>query len=156
MADIAMPASCRLCGAKFYGPKVAIIGRPHGRQQAFLQKLVDHFRDAHVQEGKGIDLASMEYRGMLLMLYFQIEDPDLAKMHDIARWNVHQKTLGARFTDQQIADMVEKIIPDIYTLVQMGDTVTLRKNLQGCFANLRDRLEEPGKYTPQAVAVDAN
>ena len=70
----------------------------------------------------------------------------LVNQLDIARWNVHQKTLKMRVSDQMIADCVAGILPDILTMAQMGDTEGLTRNLTGLLMSMREKLEEPNKY----------
>jgi hypothetical protein len=150
--ELALPARCRICNKIFYGPRVSILGTA-GRAESFLNNLQLHVKTEHKEVAREIAMGAMEYQGMMTMALYLIEDPELQKQLDLSRWNTHQKTLAAHISDDDIARVVEQLIPEIYTLVQQGDTVQLRTNLLSCFANLRDRLEEPNKYSIQPVSV---
>lgn len=146
MAEIALPARCTLCNRKFYGPRLKLVGQPGNRQAHFLEELATHIMQDHADTATMIALGAQEYQGLFILSQYEIDDPDLARQLDISRWNVHQKTLAARITDQMIADCVNGVILDIQTLVQMGDVDGLRRNLSSLLAGMRERLEEPNKY----------
>jgi len=155
MPEVLVPAKCRGCGLSFWGPKARVM---HDRNSAakaqdFLRQLQDHIKQHHEDFGKQIALGALEYQTMFTLSYYEMSDPELERQADLSRWNTHQHTLREHITDQQIADMIDRLVPDIYTLVSEGDTVHLREIMFGCMANLRDRLEEPNKYAVPAVSV---
>jgi hypothetical protein len=144
--ELALPARCNLCDQTFYGPRLTFVGRPHGRQPQFLEQLAQHIFTDHKDVAEGIALGAGEYQGMFIMSQFSTDDPELVNQLDIARWNVHQKTLKMRVSDQMIADCVAGILPDVLTMAQMGDTEGLTRNLTGLLMSMREKLEEPNKY----------
>jgi hypothetical protein len=151
MPEMAMTARCGICGRLFAGPQLVLLGKgvdaPNNRLMQFVQKLTAHLVENHKKETEQIFLATNEYQGMLFLSHYQTESAALKTQLDMCRWKVHQGTLAARFTDAQIADWVEKIVPDLLTLSDMRDTLALSRNLAGMLMSMRDRLEEPGKYT---------
>ena len=155
MSEIATPARCGICNKVFYGPKAALIGANLGTREAqvFFQSLVDHLMKSHPNEFMGCEAAGAEYKGMLIVSYFAVNDPDLQKMCDISRWNVLQKVLAARVSDEHIAQSVDGVLPDLCTLVEQGDRATLRKNLITLLQGMRNAIEERGKYDLAAMVA---
>jgi len=146
-----MTARCSICQKLFAGPQILLVGQglsaPNNRLMQFLQKLTEHIHIEHRDEAKGIALAANEYQGMLILSKYETQSQDLQTQLDLCRWNVHQKTLAVRFTDAQIRDWVEKIVPELLTLADMRDTLAITTNLVRMLQSIRDHLEEPGKYT---------
>jgi hypothetical protein len=142
---------CAICNKPFAGPRLAIVGKgmdlKNNRIAQFTEKLTRHLFDEHSAEAQQIMMSAAEYQGVLILATFQTEDPDMREQMDLVRWKVHQKTLACRYSDEQIAAVIEKVVPELVTLVEMKDTATLKRNLRGLIQNLRDNLEEPGKYT---------
>jgi len=151
MPELAMTARCNLCSRLFAGPQLVLVGKgvdaPNNRLMQFLSKLTAHITEVHMDSAKGIFLAAQEYQGMLILANYSTESDALKTQLDLCRWNVHQKTLSMRFTDEQISEWVGKVLPDLMTLAEMRDTASLHRNLAGMLMSIRDRLEEPGKYT---------
>lgn len=157
MPELAMSARCTKCGKMIVGSTIPILGKNfdavNGHARAFVEKLGKHVMSEHQEDAAGIQMGAMEYQGMMIMSLYEMHSENLKLALDAARWNLHQKTLNQRFTDQQIADWVDQVLPDLKTLVQMGDDQTLKRNLTGMLQSMRDRLEEPGKYTFNASGV---
>jgi hypothetical protein len=151
VSEIAMIARCTICNKPFAGPMFSKVGlgmdAVNNRLAVFTEKLTRHLFDEHREVAQEIQLQGTEYQGCLFLSKFSSQDPNLAMQLDVARWKVHQNTLAVRVTDDQIMDVVEKVVPDLLTLADARDTATLKKNLAGLLASIRDRLEEPGKYT---------
>lgn len=146
MSELALPVRCSVCHQAFYGPRLALVGKPGGRQTQFLEKLTQHVMTAHNDIATSIAMGAAEYQGMFIMSQFITDDPDLQRQLDIARWNIHQKTLPCRITDQMIADCIAGVLPELKTLVAMGDDQSLTNNLCGLLKSMRDRMQEPNKY----------
>jgi hypothetical protein len=146
MPELALPAKCSICNQTFYGPRLALVGRPGNRQAAFLEKLAQHIQTAHKDVATAIAMGAAEYQGMFIMSQFATDDPELSRQLDIARWNVHQKTLPMRITDQMIADCVAQVLPELKTLVSTGDDAGLALNLTSLLQSMRNRMQEPDKY----------
>lgn len=162
MPELAMSARCTKCGKMMVGSSIPLLGQDfgavNGQVKKFLEKLGKHVITEHAEDAAGIQAGAMEYQGMMIMSLYEMHSDDLKLALDASRWNLHQKTLNQRFTDQQITDWVDQVLPDLKTLVQMGDDQTLRRNLTGMLQSMRDRLEEPGKYTfgPSGIPVLAS
>ena len=126
---------CTICNKPFAGPRLAIVGKgmdlKNNRIAQFTEKLTRHLFDEHPAEAQQIMMNAAEYQGVLILATFQTDDADMREQMDLVRWKVHQKTLACRYSDEQIA----------------ADMETLKRNLTGLIQNLRDNLEEPGKYT---------
>jgi extradiol dioxygenase family protein len=150
MSAIAVPLACSHCGKTFYGPRFSVMqvtDRNHAIQlQHFFDKLVTHIQAEHRERGIEVGMAEAEFHFMMVMSNFRSDDQELARKLDISRWNVHQKTLAVKITDQMIRDCVEQVLPDLKTLVSTGDDAKLRSNLFELMAGLRRQLEEPHKY----------
>lgn len=145
--SLAIPVSCTHCGQTFYGPDLGSTIITDERSVAsFANKLQQHIVQSHGELAEQIVVAGMEYQGMLLLSNFRSDSQGLKKNLDVSRWNVHQKTLLKRFTDEELSTWVERVAPDLVTLVEMGDTANLKANLLGMLQSIRDLLEEPNKY----------
>ncbi len=157
MSEIAMIARCAICQKPFAGPKFAQIGlglsAANNRIAVFVEKMTRHIAEEHKEKVREILEEGEEYKGALFLSNFQTEDPNLKEQLDLVRWKVHQKTLAARYTDQMIEQWVGQIIPQLLTLADMRDVATITKNLTGMLQSMRDTLEEPGKYTFEALTA---
>ena len=142
---------CTICNKPFAGPRLAIVGKgmdlKNNRIAQFTEKLTRHLFDEHPAEAQQIMMNAAEYQGVLILATFQTDDADMREQMDLVRWKVHQKTLACRYSDEQIAAVVDKVVPELMMLAEMRDMETLKRNLTGLIQNLRDNLEEPGKYT---------
>jgi hypothetical protein len=119
----------------------------NNRLAQFVEKLTKHMTTEHKTETQQILIDGAEFQGCMFLSNFKTDDPNLKEQLDLVRWKVHQKTLAARFSDDDILQVVEKVVPDLLTLADMRDKETLTRNLAGLLQSMRDRLEEPGKYT---------
>ena len=150
MTELAMTAKCRTCGRLFAGPQLVVVGKgvdaPNNRLMQFMEKLSSHV-ESHKSITDEINLGVLEYRGWRILSEYDSTNADLLMQFDVYRWGLHQKTIGGRYTDAQIEQWVGQIIPQLLTLADMRDIPTLTKNLCGMLQSMRDRLEEPDKYT---------
>lgn len=156
MSEIALPAKCSICNQTFYGPRLALVGKPGGRQAQLLEKLAQHIMTAHPDVATSIGMGAAEYSGMFILGQFETDDPELSRQLDISRWNVNQKTLPIRITDQMIADCVARILPELKTLVAMGDDAGLLGHLTNLLATMRNLMQEPNKYILTGVVDRAS
>ena len=151
MSELAMTVKCTHCHRIFAGPSMLIVGRKldahNNRIAQFVQKLTEHMFTEHRQEAQQVLLEGNEYQGMLILSNFTTEDKSMKEQFDVVRWKVHQKTLQARFTDADIESWVGQVLPELMSLAQMNDKGTLQRNLVGMLQSIRDRLEEPNKYS---------
>src|SRR5271166_4900446 len=151
MSELAMTAKCSLCNRMFAGPQLVLVGKGvdavNNRLMQFMEKLTGHVMNEHKEVAQGIVLAASEYQGMLILSQYQTSDDNLKLQTDVIRWGLHQKTLAARYTDAQLEQWVGQIVPELLTLADMRDVKTLTTNLIGMLQSMRDKLEEPGKYT---------
>lgn len=151
MQEIAMTARCRECKKLFAGPSIVVLGSGMGQVNArirqFLGKLTSHMANTHPEISTGIAIAAMEYQGMMILSKFETESDALKMQLDVARWNIHQKTLLKRISDDEIRHAVSLIVPELLTLAAANDPATITRNLEQWVMGMRNVLEEPGKYT---------
>lgn len=147
---ISVPIACIHCGKTFYGPRFSagqVTDRNHAAQLgSHFMKLVEHIQQEHKERGMQIGMAEAEFRTMLVLSNFRSDDEELKRKLDISRWNIHQQTLAVRVTDAMIHDCIDKVLPDLKTLVTAHDDSGLRSNLFELMSGLRRLLEEPHKY----------
>ncbi len=154
-SELAMTARCSHCQKLFAGPSLVIVGQnvnyTNNRLIQFQQKLADHVMNEHKELAQQIELADLEYKGLMILSCYQTTDKALQQQMDLLRWKLHQRTLTTRYTDNMIEQWSDSVVPQLVTLVDMRDTATVRKNLIGMLQSMRDTLEEPNKYTFNAV-----
>jgi len=162
LADI---TECLLCGEKFTGPRIAIVGRPNARMEQLLSTLGAHFESQHPQHAQAMNIDGASFMGMLFLMNFKSTDQQLIAQRDHLRWQVHQKTLAVRVPD----DKLEKVCGDLSVEISKvfiklnNDTLqsmdfaekaaTVMGLLIPIFEGLRDELEEPNKYPSPSVVV---
>ncbi len=155
--ELAMLARCGHCGKAFAGPSYVVLGNvkmdaDNARLMQFMEKLSGHLYQEHKSVAEGIAMAGLEYQGMLTIASFHTDSEALKSQLDVARWNIHQKTLATRLSDEQIIGWVAAVLPDLQTAAQ-----TLGEKITSMITAVRDNLEEPGKYnlTPIEVPSEA-
>ncbi len=95
LADI---TTCAVCGQKFTGPRLQVIGEPNARLRKYIEGLSQHFAEKHPEVSRAMDAQALFYCGWLFLRNFKTTDPELKEERDRKRWEVHQQTLNARFT----------------------------------------------------------
>lgn len=153
--ELAMLARCGHCGKAFAGPSYVVLGNvkmdaDNARLMQFMEKLSGHLYQEHKSVAEGIAMAGLEYQGMLTIASFHTDSDALKHQLDVARWNIHQKTLATRLSDEQITGWVAAVLPDLQTAAQMG---TLGEKITAMITAVRDNLEEPGKYNLTPIEV---
>lgn len=155
MTELAMTARCQICNRSFAGPQLAIVGKgadlENNRIIQFAEKMAMHLSEKHKDVFQQILFSGQEFQGMLILQQYATESPALKEQFDVCRWKIHQSTLNTRLSDEQISKWVEAVIPDLVTLVSTSNFEELKRNLGGMITAVRDQLEEPGKYTFQAM-----
>ena len=134
---------CRLCGATFTGPRIAIVGRPDARIQALLESLGSHLNLKHPQQAQAMNINGAAYMGLLFMMHFKSTDAELNSQRDILRWQIHQMTLNARFSDESLKTLCDALA---LRLLDCPTRETARSILLEVFTGMRDVLEEPNRY----------
>ena len=153
------------CGAKFVGPQHLVIGVHNGQgghMAALFEKLIRHLVDVHPLHMQQIIMQGEEYKGMLYMLAFESADREFHEQRNYFRWSVHQRTLGARFTDKKLGDFIEatataaadEIVADGLVLTieeESTERARVKQSLLKYFApeirEMRDALQEPVEPT---------
>lgn len=161
MTDI---TECLICGQKFTGPRIEIIGKPGARLQELLTSLSQHLHGKHPEHGRAMELRGGEFMGLLFMMNFKTTDQELTKKQDEFRWQIHQQTLNARIPDEKLKEscmrLAKKLIAIERIMADRNNRVVINAELETAFANelidvftgIRDELQEPNRY-PVATAV---
>ncbi len=159
MIQVTDLTECLLCGEKFTGPRIAIIGKPAARLEQLLISLGSHLNTKHPAEAQALDLHGAAYIGMLFLRNFKSTDQQLNQQRDRLRWQIHQQTLNARFSDESLREQCGALA---MRLIESFD------NDEGCpdiaqrftpilievFTGMRDVLEEPNKYAVAGVVTN--
>jgi len=155
--ELAATARCLHCGKLFAGPSALAIGGGlsvvDNRRVQFLETLTRHVLESHKPEAADVLNSGAEYQTFLMLSNYKTEDKNMLAQLDLVRWKTHQRSLAKRFTDKMIGDWVEKIVPDLVTLANQGNTLAITSHLTGMLQSMRDILEEPGKYVPEGSKV---
>ncbi len=146
--------TCKHCKASFDGG-VEIVGRPNARMEALLMKLGSHMNTAHPEHAQMQGVIGASFMGWLFLANYNSTDEGLNLYRDQARWQVHQQTLNARFSDEKLkehsAELARRFVlmcdedscNDIHV-----DTTQRRiyDILLEAVTSIRDTLEEPNRY----------
>jgi hypothetical protein len=171
--EIAGITECLLCGRKFAGPQAIVIGQP--RAVALLEKLANHLETAHGQQNEAIALLSLQYVGLLRMMNFKTNDPELKNEVDKLRWAINQQTIAARISDETIqtktqntaskivdtffgvmqmeADRTNESVADYIALMKPAMIADIQKALSELVTGMRDVMQEPNKYAVNLVGA---
>jgi hypothetical protein len=161
--EIAGITQCVLCEKSFIGPPIIVGQQPKGRAALFMQRLTEHFMKEHPRENKDVEWKSIEYLGLLRMRSFRTTDAGLGRMIDELRWQNLQQLLNAHIPDSNITTQCNNLAGDIMDMVIARNAAldpqhTTREAMQEVleadiaaklkqvFTELRNALEEPGKY----------
>jgi hypothetical protein len=160
---LAPTTTCVHCSEHFDGG-AEIIGQPTARLEVLLKKLGSHIQKKHPDPEQAQQLA-MYGAALMEMLFlrknFTSTDPGLIQHRDQMRWNIHQQTLNARFSDEslreQCATLATRLMDEALDIPVTGVTQfqnIVREILFDVFTGMRNDLEEPNKYaTPEVAQV---
>lgn len=143
--------TCVHCGARFDGG-VEIIGKPTARVEALLMKLGSHMNTKHAEHVVPLEINGAAYMGMLFLSNFKSTDAALNLERDRQRWQVHQQTLNARFSDESLLQQCKALAKRIYDVSDgcgPGVSEDIAQMLYEAMASVRDALEEPNRYAPE-------
>jgi hypothetical protein len=154
--------TCAHCGETFDGG-VAIIGQPNARMESLLMKLGSHMNKKHPQYAQGLQINGAAFMGWMFLRNFKSTDEELNLHRDQLRWQIHQQTLSARFSDESLKEQCGKLAErfmdealDIPVTSAEQFRVIAAEILLEVFTGMRNDLEEPNKYAvpevPQVVA----
>lgn len=165
-AKILTPTKCRLCGYVFppelFQSATLLLDNPQAKAQQVQQAmmpLVEHLSKFHneglalspgagrttVSQNKSymsmIELQAATYRGLLVMMAFDVSDELIDKQRDYLRWQIHQQTMRARVSDERIRERAISFC-NTADFSSIDDLVKL-------LTEMRDSLEERDRY-PQS------
>jgi hypothetical protein len=161
---LAPVTTCLHCSERFDGG-VEIIGRPSARMEALLMKLGSHMNTKHPEHAQALGLHGAAFMGLLFLKNFKSTDAELNLHRDQMRWQIHQQTLNARFSDESLREQCSALAARLVCLMVDADAIhetrakrlnRLQNQYDGVllevFTGIRNDLEEPGKYAVNAVA----
>lgn len=150
MAELTDLTTCVLCGQQFTGPRIAIVGQATARLETYLSGLGAHINDKHPQAAQTMNLLGAQFMGLLFLMNFKTTDAELAEKRDQLRWTIHQQTLKARYSDENLKEQCRDVARRLAMQYSgMEESVPVYEELLiDAFTGIRDALEEPGKYAP--------
>ena len=146
--------TCKHCGQTFDGG-VEIIGRPNARMEALLLKLGSHMNTKHPEHARYLQMQGASYLGLVFLTNFKSTDPELNLQRDRHRWEIHQQTLNARFSDESLREQCGTLalaladsIKDDNDNQRYRDVIaaTFMPIILEAMTSVRDALEEPNRY----------
>jgi hypothetical protein len=153
--NVARTTTCKHCGQTFDGG-VEIIGRPNARMESLLLKLGSHMNTKHPEHARYLQLQGASYLGLVFLTNFNSTDAELHLQRDRHRWEIHQQTLNARFSDESLRKQCMALMERIADAVDdnLGEEC-VSKNARELVAamlleamtSVRDALEEPNRYS---------
>lgn len=164
MGEVAVAMKCIHCGKAFYGPRETVVvgEKSGGRLMKHVGEMAGHIKEAHAEEFKRALVLGAELQGFLLMQQFTGEDATVRAMRDEYRWRIHQATLQLHISENAVARKARETVAAVVDLVNKDfedlsekDKEELRNLIQApiekVLLELREILQEPGKYAPQAI-----
>lgn len=164
MSALASLSTCLICGQTFTGPSALIIGEKTKAAERTIAMLTEHLGTAHPEHVRAMHLKGLEFVGLMYLMNFKTSDEDLAAERDRLRWQIHQKTLKARYPDEnlekQARELSRMLVDLVATLDNAAEGLVARENvvtagfeslIAEAFTAIRDALEEPGKYPAPVV-----
>lgn len=140
--------TCKHCNERFDGG-VAIIGQPSKRMQDLLMKLGSHMNTKHPDHARSLDIYGAAFMGFMFLLNFKTTDEELGLHRDRLRWQIHQQTLNARFSDESLREQCKRLAASVLKVVydeHFDADVDLPRVLYEAMSSVRDALEEPNRY----------
>lgn len=131
--SLAILTTCNVCGAKFWGPSAPVLRRvgpdvsllgelriDSDKLDQYMAELQKHYTEQHPQHALVMQALAMDFHVMLGLSTFTTSDPLLRRQLDYLRWRVHQQTLSARLSDENITILADKfankVIEQVATL----------------------------------------
>lgn len=166
MTPLAPITTCGICKAQFDGG-VEIIGKPNARIEVLLMKLGAHVSTAHPRDIVNLATRAGVLMEMLLLDNFTSTDEGFKSHRDRIRWQIHQQTLNARFSDESLREqcnaLAVRMVDTVVRLDHYAEGMVAHENdvaeafskiLYEVMASVRDALEEPNRYAPDAPKVE--
>lgn len=152
-SEIATPTKCRHCGKVFYGPRAVLkVGeQPPQRFFKYLAEINEHIVKAHPMEFERAYVLGTEFQGMLLLSNYVSEDAEIVDQRNFYRWKVHQASLAARVPDAAIHQKACEAIEGVFATPSLRIKEELIAAVEKQMRELRDILEEPGRYEVSAL-----
>jgi hypothetical protein len=109
--EIAGITACRHCGRKFSGPLHLVIGSAagNGRLANLLGQMVRHLETEHPKQAAECDASAIHYLGMLRILNFTTQDPELRELTEKSRRDVHRNTRKVSIPDAKLIQQVDEL-----------------------------------------------
>lgn len=167
MSALASLSTCLICGQTFTGPSALIIGEKTKSAERTIAMLTEHLGKAHPEHVKAMHIKGLEFVGLMYLMNFKTSDEELTAERDRLRWQIHQKTLKARYPDENLKaqaealahklqqDLAELSIHHDYAIPDTAMHASFAAILIEAFTGIRDALEEPGKYPAPSVVQPA-
>jgi hypothetical protein len=143
-----MITTCKHCNASFDGG-VEIVGQPGARLATLLHKLGSHMNKQHPEHAQAMGIIGADFMGWLFLANFKSADEQLNLYCDQRRWHIHQQTFHARFSDGELKNWSDSVADDV---MRLGDAnpQAARELIYQAMIYMRERLEEPNRYSAQA------
>lgn len=150
ISQIAGITTCRHCDKKFVGPAGLLItadNRNAGRVAQLAIKLLEHLQKDHAQIFAAAALAGMQMNSLAVMSNFATTDQEFTHERDKLRWEIHQRTLAASFTDESLSAAADIAAEELANdLAEVDDREFKRKVAEVVlreFKTIRNALQEP-------------
>jgi len=172
--EIASVLTCKLCTHKIAGPAGLVIGPGQSsRVGQFMESLTAHLAQAHPKQFEVLQQKALEFFGLNCIMQYVTQDDRVRYQRDWLRWQIHQVTLNARYTDEKLGlmaahfagEMVDETIEALMHAMQAADSGNLRNvfgragvnikagvgaKLVEIVTTIRNELQEPTEPQPPA------
>jgi len=103
--EIASVLTCKLCNEKIAGPGLIVgPGQASGRVAQFMEKLTAHLGARHPKELGALHQKALEFFGLNCVMQYVTQDDRVKYQREFLRWSIHQVTLDARYSNEQLDD----------------------------------------------------
>ena len=162
VSQIAGITTCRHCQKNFVGPAGMLIttdGRNADRVTQLVKALLEHLTKEHPNELMQANIAAMQFNSLQIMLNFSTTDQAFNEARNMLRWEVHQRTLSASFSDEALKKGAQAAALEIASRSQdAGPESEHHASLEALIAEVierelravRNALQEPEPPKPAA------
>ena len=151
-----MNAICSLCNKSFTSIENAsdIVLNMEGQNAvaAFSERLAKHLYTEHGEIAGKVEMASMQYRGFLIIGYFRTQDPVILQAREETRKWLHTNSRALNLSDAELLAIAEQMSEALWTHSTAGRAAAILPFLQRIREALVEQQEAPAVLTTAGLS----
>lgn len=151
--------TCTLCNQRFNIPGFEdLVKTGWGQQQIgqIIQKLSEHIQQKHPKEFTESLIPGLQLSGLLRLKHFHTDDATANQMSEWMRHQIHEMTRTRTISDEKIREQVRKLALAESLHLKLVTPETLDALVCTLIMEMRDILEERGKFQPEQPGTTAS